>query len=185
LPERNSTSSRSRNLVFFLLFLLIVLTFLCVSLVYIILFHFHSEIFPKIVILTGIAFIGLISVIVISAYINRRIVSESKFPICHDLLHEFKLCARCKAFYIGLTLFGIMIAVRNTLFMDLLNTIGAYPYVVITFVILVSVPIHGALRRLEIISSDKWLHLVGFVFSSCLYLFGNFLVFALYGSQSI
>ena len=78
--------------------------------------------------------------------------------------------------------FGTLVAIRNGIYMDLLRLIGAYPYFVVTFLVIVSVPIHGSLRRLKIIKSARFLHLIGFIFSSSIYLLANLLIFLLYGA---
>lgn len=98
------------------------------------------------------------------------------------MIEEFKLCARCKGFYVGCALFGILLGIKNTIYMDFLRTVGAYPYFVVMFLVLISVPVHGSLRRLKVIeSSTIVLHFVGFVFSTSLFLIGNYIVYLLYG----
>ena len=69
----------------------------------------------------------------------------------------------------------------DSVFLDLFRMIGPYPYLVITFLVMATVPIHGALRRLNTIESRNLLHLVGFIFSSSIFLFGNLLIVVLYG----
>jgi len=151
------------------------------SLTYVTFVYYTDSLFSKVVLMTGVVFVCVISGIVIQAYIKREIVGKSRFPICHDLWEEFKLCARCKGFLVGTGLFWVMITVRNTIFVDLLKLIGLYPYLVVTFLALVSVPIHGALRRTKKIESNRLLQIVGLFFSSSLFLVGNLLVFLLYG----
>jgi len=143
---------------------------------------YYDGLFSKIVIITGVVFVGLITFIIVNVYIKKQIVSQSRFPICHDMWEEFAICGRCKGFYVGFAFFGAMIATKNTIYIDLLKMIDAYPYLVIIFFVVAIVPIHGALRRLGIIKSKRFLHVTGFIFSSSIYLIGSFIVFLLYGA---
>ena len=169
------------SLIFFFLLLIFVVAFLAVSLVFLILTYFADSLFGKIVLVAGVIFLGLILGILFQSYINRELVGQSKFPICHDMLTEFKLCGRCIGFYAGLTLFGALVTIKNALFIDLLKMIGPYPYLVVTFLVITSVPIHGTLRRLKIVKSKRLVHLVGFLFSSSIFLVGSALISILYG----
>jgi len=92
------------------------------------------------------------------------------------IFHEFILCARSIGFYAGITLFVMLIAVKNTLFIDLFSTIGEYQYLLVTFLVLASVLMHGAARQLNIVHSRRLLNVVGFVFSSEAFLFASFLI---------
>jgi hypothetical protein len=129
----------------------------------------------------GIIFISLISLIITRTYVRRELVRKSRFPICHDIIEEFSFCPRCRGFQIGLFLFGVFLAIKNTVYLDLLRMMGVYPYTVLLFIAIVSVPIHGALRRLQIITSENLLHVIGFLFSSTIYLSGNLIVYLVYG----
>ena len=160
--------------------MLVIIAFLASSLIYLIAFYYDG-LFSKITIGTGVLLIGLISFIIIQTFLKKEIVCQSALPLCRDLVEEFNICARCRGFYIGLSFFGALLAIRNQIYMDLLKLIGAYPYFVITFLVIVSVPVHGSLRRLKIIKSGRFLQVIGFIFSSSIYLLANFLIFLLYG----
>jgi hypothetical protein len=138
----------------------------------------------KIVLLTGFIFLGFIILMIIQTFIKKQIISESKFPICHDMVDEYKLCARCVGFYVGFALFTVLLAMKTTIYMDFLRTVGVFPYFVVMLLILLSVPLHGALRRLSIIKSNAFmLHVIGFAFSVSIFLVGNFIIYLLYGSS--
>ena len=99
------------------------------------------------------------------------------------MVEEFTICARCRGFYAGFAFFGILLAIKNHIYLDLLNVIGLYPYFILMFLVLISVPVHGALRRLSLIQSNRVvLHLVGFVFGSSIYLIGSYVIYVLYGA---
>ncbi len=176
--SENSTGKKS---IFFLLFLLIVIGFLSSSLAYMILYYYSGDAFSKIVLVTAIAFLCLIAIIVVQVAGHRRIVSKSKIPICHDMVEEYRLCGRCVGFYVGLAFFGALLAIRSYAYVDLLRYIGVYPYSVLMFLILFSVPVHGALRRLRIVTSDSFLHAVGFAFGSSVYLIASWIIYLIYG----
>lgn len=179
---KNGQDIKNRNVVFFLLLLLIVVSFLLASIGVMILSFYSGDILSKIALITGFLFVGFVVLIIVQAFIKKQIISQSKFPICHDMFEEFNVCARCKGFYVGFALFGVMLAIRTTVYMDFLRTIGPYAYLVIMLLVLVSVPIHGSLRRLEVIEGRTLvLHVVGFIFGSSLYLVGNYIVYLLYG----
>lgn len=146
-----------------------------------ILSYYPANTFSKVVLITAIIFIALIAFITVQAVAYRKIVSQSKLPICHDMIDEFKLCKRCTGLYIGITFFGALLAIRNYIYVDLLRYIGFYPYTVLMFLVLFSVPFHGALRRLKFIRSHQLLHLAGFIFGCSPYLFASWLVFLIYG----
>lgn len=129
---------------------------------------------------TATLFLVLFSIIAIQTYIKREVVAKSKFPICKDMIEEFKFCGRCLGFYTGAAFFGILMAIKNMIYVDLLNLLGPYPYLVLLFVTLLSVPIHGALRRLKLIHNNRYVHVVGFIFSSSIYLIASFVIFMLY-----
>jgi hypothetical protein len=177
--SNQSVDSDRKNLVFFFLFVLLVLAFLIMSLVYVTIVYYSGSLISKTVLFVGIVLVGAISLILVQAYIKKEVIGNH-FPICHDILEEYIVCARCRGFYIGFALFGIMIAVRNYIFVDLFRIIGSYPYLVITFIVMASVPIHGSLRRLGIVRSDRLLQFVGFVFSSSIYLFASLLIALMY-----
>lgn len=174
-------STVARKTIYFLLLLLIIICFLSLSLAFMILNYYPAGFFSKIVLSTAIIFIALIAIIIVQAVANRKIVSRSRLPICHDMIDEFKLCKRCIWLYIGLALFGALIAVRNYIYIDLLRYFGFYPYTVLMFLVLFSVPLHGALRRLKIIHRERLLSIVGFIFGSSPYLVASWLIFLIYG----
>jgi hypothetical protein len=118
--------------------------------------------------------------ILIHAFIKKELVSKSYFPLCHDLLREFSLCARCKGFYIGLAFFTALVATRNTLFIDFLKLVGIFPYVVILIILLLTVPIHGAARRLQLLDGTALLHVAGFLFSITLYQIAGLIIALFY-----
>lgn len=143
---------------------------------------YSGNILSKIVLITGFLFVGFVVLIIVQAFIKREIVSQSKFPICHDMADEYNFCARCKGFYVGAALFGILLAIKNTIYMDFLKAIGPFPYFIVMFLVLISVPVHGALKRLQVIkSSTLVLHIIGFIFSASLFLVGNYIIYLLYG----
>jgi uncharacterized membrane protein len=116
----------------------------------------------------------------VHAFIKKELISKSYFPMCHDLLHEFTLCARCKGFYLGLAFFTALVATRNSLFIDFLKAVGIFPYCVILTILLLTVPIHGAARRLQLLDGAALLHLVGFLFSITLYQIAGLVVALFY-----
>lgn len=176
-----SENSTSRQVVFFLILLLIIVFFLCLSLGFVIFFYYNENVFSKIILLTGALFLFSISFIIVETLLKRETVSQSRFPICHDMVEEFQICARCKGFYVGVAFFGVLLAIKSSIYMDLLKAIGPYPYAVLMCLILLSVPFHGALRRVEIIQSNRFLHIVGLIFGSSIYMVGNFVVYLFYG----
>jgi hypothetical protein len=97
------------------------------------------------------------------------------------MTEEFNLCARYKGFYAGFAFFGALIAIRNYIYVELLRTIGFYPYTVLTFIVILTVPIHGTLRRLKITQTTKLLNITGFIFGSSLYLIASWIIYIIYG----
>lgn len=160
---------------------MIIVFFLCLSLGFVIFFHYNDNIFSKIILLTGVLFLFSISFIIVETLVKRETVSQSRFPICHDMAEAFEICARCKGFYVGVAFFGVLLAIKSSIYMDLLKAIGSYPYTVLMCLILLTVPIHGALRRVGVIQSNRFLHIVGFIFGSSIYIIGNFIVYLIYG----
>lgn len=146
-----------------------------------ILFYYPGEPFTKIALVVAITFLCLITIMIIQTLRNRKIISKTKLPICHDMIEEYKLCSRCKGFYVGLAFFGTLIAIRNYIYVELLKTIGFYPYTVLMFLVMLSVPIHGALRRLKITQTTRLLNATGFLFGSSLYLIASWTIHIVYG----
>jgi len=181
LQEKNSSNKRN-SFLFFITFLVIVLAFLFTSLFSMVMLYYTGTIFSKIVLTTCIILLGTIVGILIQAFVKKEIVSRSYFPLCHDLLHEFTLCARCKGFYLGFALFTALVATRNSLFMDFLNVVGIFPYTMILVLLLLTVPIHGAARRLRLVDGTILLHVVGFLFSISLYQIAGLIVTLLYST---
>jgi len=161
-------------------FLGIVLAFLFASLFSMVILYYTGTIFSKIVLVTCIILLGTILGILIHAFIKKEIVSKSYFPLCHDLLYDFTLCARCKGFYLGFALFTALVATRNSLFIDFLNAVGIFPYTMILIILLLTVPIHGAARRLQLLDGTVLLHVVGFLFSITLYQIAGLIIALFY-----
>jgi hypothetical protein len=179
LQERNFTNKR-KSFLFFVTFLGIVLAFLFASLFSMVMLYYTGTVFSRTVLIMCIILLGTIVGILIHAFIKKEIVSRSYFPLCHDLLHEFTLCARCKGFYLGLAFFTALVATRNSLFIDFLNAIGIFPYTIILVILLLTVPIHGTARRLKLINGKALLHIVGFLFSMTLYLIAGLIIVFFY-----
>jgi len=161
----------------FLLLMLLMLGFDVVSLSCVILICQTTSLFHGIVIVAGVISVSAIVAITIHGYVRREIVAKSKFPICHDIWDEFRLCRRCRGWYAGLAFFGILMTVRSTLFLDLLRLVGPSLYTVLTILALASVPVHGALRRLKRIEGSHLLEIVGFAYSSSPFFLANLLIF--------
>jgi hypothetical protein len=179
LQGKNYTNKR-KSFLFFVAFLAIVLAFLFASLFSMVILYYTGTIFSKLVLIVCIILLGTIVGILIHAFFKKEIISKSYFPLCHDLLNEFTICARCKGFYLGFAFLTALVATRNSLFTDFLNTVGIFPYTVILVFLLLTVPIHGACRRLQLFDGKVLLHAVGFLFSITLYQIAGLIIAFLY-----
>jgi len=140
----------------------------------------------------------LIVAIVFQMYYTHRLVSDvlkserelqqansNAFLICHRdpensftfLGKQFTFCARCSGFYMGLVILSLLTFLDNKLWMDMINYFGLNYYKIITVLSILSVPIHGTLTRRFQIKQQRFIRfIIGFYFSSSIFLLGNLMV---------
>ena len=171
MSEESSSEKRKPTALFYLLLVIVIIT-LFLSLLAV---AFLPPIPPFSIALTVVILLFLaIAVIYLGYHLLRP--SNSILPLCQDIVDEYEFCTRCKGFYVGLPLSLVIVATRNTFFLEILRAIGPIAYIVIMVGIVSTVPIHGSLRRLGIIRSGAYRHIVGFIFSFSLVLIGTAIV---------
>jgi len=132
----------------------------------------------------------VIDIYVLVKYITKRRITYSRFKYlpCHRgitfLGKEFILCFRCIGFYAGTIFWAAITSMKQRIWVDLLFSLGLLGYIILTLILVLSVPIHGAVMRRYRIEAKKQTiprSIIGFIFSLSFYLIAGFIIYLVYG----
>lgn len=174
------TNSSRRRPIFVLGTILVVVLILFFSSLFYLLLYYLTDIFTAVVIFLTLVSIATIVGIARDAQVHSKIANSSIIPLCHDLVGELSLCPRCKGFYVGLIVFGVLMALRRTLFSDLFRYIGFPAYVTLIALVLLVVLSHVTLRRMKHIDGQSLLNITGFLFSMVIFMIGSLIAITLW-----
>lgn len=160
----------------FILVVCLIIVFLSFSLLLAINALFAGQILARLILIAGVLLLLALTFVLIWGYAKRELAGTTLGPMCKSLLSEYTLCARCKGFYVGIFFFGLLFYGKTAIFGNLLGFITLAPFLLILVLTAFSVPIHGGLRRLNLIRSEGLLHIIGFVFSVSPYLFATLIL---------
>jgi len=141
---------------------------------------FASQLLERLILIAGFLVLFTLTFILLWGYSKKELSGTPLGPMCKNLLSEYRVCARCIGFYVGGGLFGLLFTGDSHIFIALLDTIMLAPYLLVLVLTALSVPIHGGLRRLNVIKADGLLHITGFAFSLSPFLFASLILYLIH-----